>query len=468
MEKNQLIDYFNKIASERDKWKRRNKYYHRDIEKLLNFLVPEDSSMLEIGCGTGDILNCLKSEKKIGIDISPQMVAVAKKKYPGLEIEVMDVENLTLERKYDYIVLSGVIGSLLDIQKAFQELHKVSHQKTRIIITYYNQLWEPILKLAEKLHLKMSQPWQNWVSSADLENFLSLSGFEIIKRGKRLLLPKYIPILSMIFNRYLAKLPIFQEFCLVYYTIARPQPKPVEAKPVVSIIVPARNEAGSLEPLIQRTPSLGSHTEIIFIEGHSEDNTLKEAKRVKERHPNKDIKIFVQDGTGKGDAVRKGFDAARGDILMILDADLSVFPEDLSKFYQALIERSGELINGCRLVYPLERESMRLLNLFGNRFFSEMFSWLLDQRIKDTLCGTKVLWKEDYQKIKVGREFFGDFDPFGDFDLLFGAAKLNLKIIDLPIRYHPRTYGKTNISRFRHGWLLTKMCIFAMRKIKFI
>ena len=215
-------------------------------------------------------------------------------------------------------------------------------------------------------------------------------------------------------------------------------------------------------------PSLGSHTEIIFVEGNSTDETLVEITRIKEKYPHKDIKIMQQDGKGKGDAVRKGFDAATGDILMILDADLTVRPEDLPKFYEALVRGDGEFINGSRLVYPMEDESMRLLNIFGNKFFGLMFTWLLEERLKDTLCGTKVLWKEDYKKIKAGRKFFGDFDPFGDFDLLFGASKLNFKIVDLPIHYQARIYGETNISRFSHGWLLLKMCFFAMKKIKFI
>jgi glycosyltransferase involved in cell wall biosynthesis len=175
-----------------------------------------------------------------------------------------------------------------------------------------------------------------------------------------------------------------------------------------------------------------------------------------------------QEGRGKGDAVRKGFDSASGDILMILDADLTVKPEDLPKFYDAMANGDGEFINGCRLVYQMEDKAMRILNIFGNKFFSVMFSWLLEQRIKDTLCGTKVLFKSDYEKIKANRKFFGDFDPFGDFDLLFGASKLNLKIIDLPIHYQARVYGETNISRFKHGWLLLQMCFFAMKKIKFI
>jgi glycosyltransferase involved in cell wall biosynthesis len=224
-----------------------------------------------------------------------------------------------------------------------------------------------------------------------------------------------------------------------------------------------------IKRIVEELPELGSRTELIFIEGHSQDNTLEEIKNTISNYKGpKTIKFAVQNSKGKGDAVRKGFEMADGDILMIYDADMTVPPAELKKFYNVLVSRKGEFINGSRLVYPMEKQSMRVLNYIGNKFFSFMFSWLLGQKIKDTLCGTKVLWKKDYEDIKRGRSFFGDFDPFGDFDLLFGAAKLNLKIIDLPVHYRERTYGETNISRWRHGWLLLKMTIFAMKKIKFI
>lgn len=471
MNKHQIKEYFDKISGERDKWRRRNSYYHKDIQFLLGFVIPAQSKVLDIGCSTGDVLASVRPISGKGVDFSPAMITLAKNKYPDLDFEVMDAENLNLTEKYDYIILSDVIGFLNDVQGTFQELHKVSHDKTKIIITYCSQLWEPALKLAGKLHLKMHQPVQNWLSLADIENLLYLAGFEVIKKGERLLFPKYIPLLSAFMNHVLAKLPLIRRLCLVNYFIARPR---IENQPVknpvpsVSVIIPARNEKGNIEDAVKRVPEMGSHTEIVFVEGHSTDETLQEMERVKTAHPDVDIKILVQDGKGKGDAVRKGFDAASGDILMILDADLTVRPEELPKFYQAIAGGAGEFINGSRLVYQLEDDSMRTLNIIGNKFFSLMFSWLLDQRIKDTLCGTKVLRKEDYEKVKQGRKFFGDFDPFGDFDLLFGAAKLNLKIIDLPIRYQARSYGTTNISRFKHGWLLLKMVLFAMRKIKFV
>ncbi|MFH0805617.1 MAG: glycosyltransferase family 2 protein [Patescibacteria group bacterium] len=418
-----------------DKWGEKNKYYHQDIKKFLKFSVPKDASVLKIDCSKGKI----------------------------------PVKKLKISKKYDYIIALDLIGFSTDIQKTFQQIYKMTHSKSRIILTYHSYLWEPILKIAEQLKLKRPQSFQNWLVSSDIQNLLYLAGFEIIKKGERLLIPKYIPLISTLFNQYFAKLPLLRSLCLTRYFIVRPYSKrKLLEKPSVSIVIAARNEKGNIESAVQRIPEIGSHTEIIFVEGGSTDDTFEEIKRIQQKYSKKDIKVFKQSGKGKGDAIRKGFSKAKGDILMILDADLTVKPEELPKFYKAIVSGSGDFINGCRLIYPLEKESMRFLNILGNKFFSLMFSWLLDQRIKDTLCGTKVLWKEDYQRIKEGRNFFGNFDPFGDFDLIFGAAKLNLKIIDLPIRYQERTYGSTNISRFSNGWLLLKMSVFAAKKIKFI
>jgi ubiquinone/menaquinone biosynthesis C-methylase UbiE len=471
MNKNEVASYFDSIASQRDRWRKRSNFYHQDIIKLVNFLLPNNSSALVVGCSTGDLLASLSKEgDKKGIDISEKMVAIAKNKYPNLSFEKMDVENLEMTEKFDYLILSDVIGYLDDVQKAFNELLKVSHSKTKLVITYYNFLWEPILKLAEKIGLKMPEPIQNWLSEMDIKNILDLAGFEVVKNGSRMLLPMNIPLISPLFNRFLANTGIFRKLCLVNYLVARPKPGllPIKPNPSVTVLIPARNEKGNIENAIKRLSPFGSHLEIIFVEGNSSDNTWEEILRVKSAYPNLDIKAFKQVGKGKGDAVRTGFAQASGDILIILDADLTVRPEDLYKFYEAISNGVAEFINGSRLVYQLEDQSMRLLNIFGNKFFSFMFSWLLGQYLKDTLCGTKVLWREDYIRIIEGRKYFGDFDPFGDFDLLFGAAKLNLKIVDLPIRYQARTYGTTNISRFRHGLILLRMCLFAMKKIKFI
>jgi SAM-dependent methyltransferase len=464
-----LVRYFDELAPERDRWIARNSYYHQQMARIFSFFIPSNHSVLEVGAGTGQLLAALQPRRGVGIDISPVMVRIAQQKFPHLEFRVDDVENLQCSEKFDYVVVSDVIGFLHDVQRSFENLHKVCTPRTRVIVSSYNFLWEPILRAAEMLGWKSKQPLQNWLGRADIENLLELADFEVIRTNARLLLPTYVPLLSAFCNRLLVNLPFFRHFALVVVVVARPKPKPAQKNYTVSVVIPARNERGNIEAAVLRTPDLGAHTELIFVEGNSTDGTREEIQRVIAAHPERDIQFVPQDnGRGKADAVRRGFAAAKSDILMILDADLTVEPEELPKFYDALVSGKGEFVHGSRLVYPMEKQAMRFLNILGNKFFSAAFSYLLDQRFKDTLCGTKALFKSDYEQIAANRAYFGDFDPFGDFDLIFGAAKLNLKIVEIPVHYRERTYGESNISRFRHGWLLLRMCLFAMRKVKFV
>lgn len=468
-QKEKIVQRFNALADKRQYWRERNRYYYSDQEKYFRFLVPEGLSVLELGCGTGDLLNILKPKQGVGIDFSSKMIDIAKKKHPHLEFRTADIEQLEdWGETFDVLIMADVVGHLMDIAETFRKLHIFCRPDTRIIISYYNFLWEPSLKIGEKLGLKMPQQYQNWLASDDIYNLLSLAHFQVVKSEYRLLVPKKIPLFSDFVNRYLAPLPGLRKLCLCQYIVARPVKQKEKREFSTTILIPCKNEKGNIEPAVKRIPPFGKHQEIMFVDGHSTDGTQEEVNRIIKAYPEKDIKFMLQDGKGKGDAVRKGFAAARGDVLMILDADLTVPPEDLPKFFTALVEDHGEFINGCRLVYPMEKQAMRFLNYLGNKFFSMMFTWILNQRFKDTLCGTKVLLKKDYEKINSNRHYFGDFDPFGDFDLIFGAVKQNLKVVEVPIRYKERTYGRTNISRFQHGWLLMKMTLFAYKKIKAI
>jgi len=468
-EKENIIKRFDFLAEKRQYWVKRNKYYYTNQEKYFRFLVPDEQSVLELGCGTGELLNALKPKRGVGIDFSQEMVSIAKKRYPHLEFHTADIESIEdWGEAFDVLILADVVGHLMDIEETFRRLHPFCRPDTRLIVSYYNFLWEPILKIGELFGLKMPQQHQNWLSSDDICNLLSLVHFQTVKTELRLLVPQKIPWFSDVINKYFASLPGLRRLCLCQYIIARPIMKKEKKEFSTTILIPCKNEKGNIEPAVKRIPPFGNHQEIIFVDGHSTDGTQDEIKKVIKDHPDKDIKLILQESQGKGDAVRKGFSLAKGDILMILDADLTVPPEDLPKFYMALSEDHGEFINGCRLVYPMEKQAMRILNYLGNKFFSMMFTWILNQKFKDTLCGTKALFKKDYEKIQANREYFGDFDPFGDFDLIFGAVKQNLKIVEVPIRYKERTYGETSINRFRHGWLLMKMTVFAYKKIKIL
>ncbi|MBF5093574.1 glycosyltransferase [Azospirillum sp. INR13] len=466
---------FDAMAPLRDRWAERNRAFHEADRAYLRFLIPEGATVLEIGCGVGDTLAALKPSRGVGIDLSPATIEAAKARHPQLELIAADAENPAtidaVEGPFSHILLSGTIGFLDDIEETLRLLRRVANPKTRIIVSYHSRVWEPILWAAEKLGMRMPQGQQNWLSTSDIVNLLDLAGWEPVRREWRQLIPKRLFGLGTLVNRYIAPLPGIRRLCVRNYVVARPQPTveevTVDGKPAsVTILIPCRNERGNIENAIRRLPRFAPDIEVIYVEGNSQDNTFDECLRVRDAYPDWDIKVMKQPGKGKGDAVRAGFAVARGDILIILDADLTVPPETMGKFYQAMVSGRGEFVNGTRLVYPMAPEAMRFLNFLANRAFARIFSFLLNQRFTDTLCGTKVLWREDYETIVANRHYFGDFDPFGDFDLIFGAAKQNLKIVEVPVRYADRSYGETQISRFTHGWLLARMVVFAWKKLK--
>ncbi|MEP6698430.1 MAG: glycosyltransferase [Verrucomicrobiota bacterium] len=441
--------------------------YYRQVRSHYSFLVPPGLKVLEVGCGLGDLLAAVKPSRGVGIDFSRNAIELAQQRHPQFAFEVAEALEFSSSEKFDYILLSDLVNDLPDVQRVLEKLREVSHPQTRLVLNFFNNLWRPILGAGSRIGMKTPMLLQNWLSTDDMKNLLHLAGWEVIKTDPRILWPVRTPVVETIFNRWLA--PLAPHFCLTITLVARPLPQ-LSHRPHLrcSVVVPARNEHGNIEALVQRTAEMGLGTEIIFIEGDSTDDTWNEIQRVANKYPQRDIKILKQKGKGKGSAVREAFAAATGDLLFILDADLTMPPEELPKFYEIARSGTAEFVNGVRLVYPMEKEAMQFLNMIANRCFGWTFSWLLGQKIKDTLCGTKVLFRSDYEAIARNRCYFGDFDPFGDFDLLFGAAKMNLRMIDLPIRYRARTYGETNIHRWSHGWLLLRMVVFAARRLKFI
>ncbi|MBE0681200.1 MAG: glycosyltransferase [Anaerolineales bacterium] len=459
------MTHWNQVAQKRDHWRGMGRWYHRRIDEIYKFLVSPNQRVLEIGCGTGSLISQLKPSHGVGVDFSPEMIARAKQRHPEIEYHQLDAHDLsTLEGTFDIIIFSDTVNDLWDVQRALEHVKKFCTPGTRLILNFYSHLWQLPLTFAQSFNLAAPMLTQNWLTAEDVDNMLRLAGFESIRSSTEVLWP--LP-LGGFADRFLVKLWPFRDFALSNFVVARPMPQPVK-EPSVSVVVAARNEAGNIQSIFERLPKMGSRTELVFVEGHSRDNTYETIEKEIALHPLTPSLLFRQTGIGKADAIRLGFEKASGDILMILDADLTVPPEDLPRFYEAIVSGKGEFINGVRLVYPMEKEAMRTLNFIGNKLFSMAFSWMLGQPIKDTLCGTKVMWKKDYEQIAANRSYFGDFDPFGDFDLIFGAAKLNKKIIDLPIRYRERTYGTTNISRWKHGILLFSMVAFAARRIKFV
>ncbi len=465
-------EYYLRSSREQPPHRSARDYLLRDLEQSLLRMVPADASVLEVGCGEGDLLAALPNPSRTGVDMLPEVIETARQRHPEITFQVGEAPDLEGLGRFDAIICDRLGHSVLDVRALLLSLRERLTPGGRIFLTTFNYLWEVPSRLAERMGWKLPAPTSNWFSETDFRNLFDITELEVVKHDDRLLLPFDVPVAAPALNRYLAKLPGAQLLSLyrIYVLRRRDRPAPWDRPTAtVSVVIPARNEAGNIAAAVERTPRMGPWTEILFVEGGSTDGTWERIQEVIARYQGPlRLSAHKQVGRGKGDAVRLGFSEARGDLLMILDADLTVPPEDLPMFYQAAIDGHADFLQGTRLVYPMEQGAMKFFNKIGNVAFSRLFSHLLQQPIRDTLCGTKVMWRADYDRLAAGRSYFGDFDPFGDFDLIFGAAKLNLKLGEIPVRYRDRTYGETNIQRWKHGWLLLKMSALAARKLRYV
>lgn len=419
----------------------------KELRKLISVAIPESSKILYDPSHAREFVESL---------------------LPSESIARSDESEQSVISPTQILMLSS-IDEMEDIYSELTRLQIGLEPSTRIYVVTMSRMWS---RLRNRIYdLSHGSLVNNWIPPTEIANLFEQTGFEIVQQRKAVIIPIQIPFLSRIANRWLSQIPIIRHFSVFNIVTVRPKLRELSSNPKVSIVVAARNEAGNIQNLIDRLPNLSTPQELIFVEGGSDDSTWETIQTAINQNQDKSkviISAYKQTGKGKGDAVRLGFSKATGEILIILDADLSVPPEELPRFVENLKNDNCEFANGSRLVYPMEDRAMQFLNLIGNRLFGIVFSFLIGQSVRDTLCGTKAMWADDYRRLAAQREYFGDFDPFGDFDLLFGASRLGLKIRDVPVHYKERVYGSTNISRFRHGLLLIKMTAFAAKRLKFV
>lgn len=453
-------------AAHRDEWVRSNQYFYDCLKRLLQFIVEPGRRVLDVRCQTGFLLDSVRPGYGVGVEISEAMVACASQKHPDLQFVQSDPENLDLNESFDYILFNHIFDTV-DILRAFESVRRHCAENTRLVVINYNHLWQPILELAGRLGLRSRFVEPNWVSENDIRGFLKLAGFRPVRKHRLILFPKRIPFLSPLLNNFVARLPGLRRLCLMQVMVARPLVEPKrEADVSVSVIVPCRNERENVQPAVERIPAMGRHTEILFCDDKSTDGTADEVRRMQALYPEKDLRLVEGPGICKAENVWTGFRAARGHILMILDADLTVMPEELPVFFRALVSGRGDFVNGSRLVYPMQENAMKFANMAGNKFFGLVFSFLLDQRIKDTLCGTKALWRNDWQHMEQSLGCWGIQDLWGDYELLFGASKLHLEIAEVPVHYQERVYGVTKMTRvFGNGLRMLRICWHAWHRL---
>lgn len=477
--KSRVQAFYDELGDARDEWIARSRYYYDAIERLLRFIVPPGQRVLDVGCGNGDQLVALQPSLAVGVDLSRAMLDLAQRKHAHLELHHQAAEELSLPAHevaagsggFDVITMVNVVGEMTDVLAAFKRLRPLARPDTRVVIVFYNHLWEPLVGPAARFGLKLNNPTQNWLSLDDLAGFLYLAGFEVVRSGVRMPCPKYIPGIAELMNDFLGRLPLLQRLGFIHFLVARPEgalPRP-SREYSCTVVVPCKNEEDNVPAIPPRVPSMGAFTEIIFVDDQSTDATAARVRDAMTQYPDRRIQLTSGPGEGKGAAVRAGLAQATGDVLMILDADMTVMPEDLPAFFEAITENRGEFINGTRMVYPLSGDAMRTANVVGNKAFAWLFTFLLEQRITDTLCGTKVVMRHNYEKILAARDYFGDIDRWGDYDWIFGAAKSHLKMVELPVHYVERVAGESKMNkRFRNALVMLRMCWVALGKLKMV
>jgi len=456
---NYIKIFFNRIAENYERYQKKNFYYHCLIENVYLSSIPSKSTIIDFGCGTGKLLARLNPSKACAIDFSSNMISVAKRSLGNnVKFVCSDFALFSPQEKYDYAIISNTLEYVSDINSLLSKAYDSLNEDGKIIITSVNPVWKLILRVGNKLHIKTPDLEKNFLTNKDVVNFLEVAGFEIIAEGLTGAVPVYIPFISPFLNFLIRELPLLRQFGSIQCVIAKK--RRLSREYACSVIVPCFNEAGNITTIIQKIPKIGKWTELIFVDDGSQDSTADQV----DSSLRDDIKIrciSYKPNRGKLYAITAGFHNAKGDILFILDADLAIIPEELRKFYKVMAEGYADFVNGTRFIYPMEGKAMRLLNYFGNKIFCLVVSWIIDQRVSDTLCGSKALFRKDFLHISMGH------DPWGDYDLIFGVAKLKLKMREVAVHYQERKYGKSKMKPLKHTNALLKACFWGLKNIKF-
>jgi SAM-dependent methyltransferase len=455
-----LRDYFETVAPDWDRWRERNRYYHDHLQELVLGPVPPGRDVLEIGAGTGDVLAAAEPHIGVGLNISERLTELARSKYPDLRFEtfVPDAVGRQAALDTDYILSVNLLDHSYDLYELFANLRDCMTERTLLITTSSNPLWSPVLRLASQLGLRMPESPRNFITNRDIASILHVLGFDVVEEALALPVPTRIPLVAPLLNAILPDLPLVKFSGSVQFIAARRRIPREHLS--VSVVVPCHNEEGNVAECARRVPDMGAGTEIVFVDDGSTDGTRAAVVTAMAEDPR--VRLIAYDTNhGKANAVRAGFAATRNDVLMILDADMTVAPEDLPKFLEPIASGTADFVNGTRLVYPMEGEAMPTVNFLGNKAFCFLVSWVVRQRVSDTLCGTKALLRRDYETMPLpGR------DRWGDFDLLFGAARQKLRIREIPIHYRDRMAGQSKMNVSKDGPLFLAACLAGWKMLR--
>lgn len=461
MAKENIRSYFKRTAPVWEFWHTKNKFYHGKIGELISGMVPPRAKVLEVGCGTGGLLASLNPSCGIGLNLADELTDQARRNLPQYQFYTVDVDQVKAPEGFcpDYVILNNMLDYIYDVWVMLENLQPFISDHTLLIITTNNPLWAPILRLASKIGQRIPDSPRNFITNKDIRSVLRLQGFDVVEEGMALPVPKQIPLIGDAANILLPELPVLRYSSSVQYIVARWRTP--RAPLSCSVVIPCHNEEDNIAECVRRVANMGTWTEIVVVDDGSTDGTrARVAELMKTDHR---VRLVVFDrNQGKANAVRAGFDVARGDVIMILDADMAVMPEELPKFLKPLQDGSADFVNGTRLIYPMAGQAMKMANFLGNKGFCYLASWVARQRVSDTLCGTKALFRRDYMRMPLGRK-----ERWGDFDFLFGAARLKLRILEIPVHYQERRAGESKMRVIRDGWLFLRACWHGWRMLRF-
>lgn len=445
----------------------RYRFYHERKREYVRFIIPPGESVLVLGCEDGELLAALQPSRGVGIDASSAYRDLARERFPEHEYLESLAAISSTRQTFEYVVIDDIAGESDDLFSLLQGIARLCTPTSRLVIVQHNYLWGPVFRLAEWLGIKRRERDQFWLSIGDLRVFLDGAGFETINVTPKMFCPVRLLGLGPAINWVAGLVPFVHRLASMEILIARRvlHDRHPERK-TASIILTVRDELGNIEPMVRQIPDVGAGTEIIFVEGHSTDGTRAEVERVAKQYPGKNVRLLVQDGIGQGDAIHKGFSEASGDVIILLEADQTSPAEDVLKAFDIVAGGRADYVNGSRFIYPRGKGAMPLRKILGNWMFAIWFTWFLGQRTSDVLCGLKAIDRRQFQRLSKNWGSLGLFDPFGDFELIFGAARLGLKICEVPTRYTVRQYGEPKSRFLKHGWMLTRMALRATRVFK--
>ena len=459
MSRESIRAYFEKTAPRWDHWMRKSRYYHGYVYDRIQGMVPPGKAVLVYGAGTGDLLDRVKPGRGVGLNVAEELTRLAREKYPGHEFITVDVDEIRIPEGFhaDYVIMHNMLDLVYDIWAVLEHLRPALHEHSVIIVTTSNPLWSPLLKLGSMVGQRTPNSPRNYITNKDISSVLRLQGLDVVEEGMLLPVPRYVPLVSAFLNALVPHVPVLRYTGSTQYIVARPRVQ--RRPPKVSVIIPCHDEEDNIAQAIRRTPDMYAGTEVIVVNDGSRDRTVDAVKEVMTSDPRVRL-VSTQRNQGKASAVKAGMDAATGDVVVILDADMTVMPEELPKFIHSLYQGTADFVNGTRLVYPMDKGAMSYRNYLGNKAFCFLASFIMRQRVSDTLCGTKAFFKGDYLHMPLqGRE------RWGDFDFLYSAARLKLRILEIPIHYQERVAGVSKMHVLRDGFLFLRASLQGWRLI---